>query len=180
MDTGDPLFLGSYIDGLETVLAYLFGNFSHLMGSLAEVFCGEIVAKSLPNCEHTAQILCSQDVALHRCSAPCGGLMTSCCGRDCNSSCFDCQQVNERAAEGPVVRQMHRQHPCQKALYCEHLCQNPCSQDHQCTTKCEKACRQICSHARCRKHCSVPCAPCQSSCTWCVQSFYYFADVPLT
>lgn len=142
---------------------------SHLVDSLSEVFCDEVVTKALPNCEHTAQMMCSRDATLYRCEASCGGIMTSCCGRDCRSRCSECQQVNNKVDEGPVLRQLHRQHPCQKTLYCEHLCANPCSADHKCTTRCKEACRQVCSHARCRQHCSTPCAPCKERCTWSVK-----------
>jgi hypothetical protein len=141
---------------------------SHSMDSLSEVFCDEVVTKALPNCEHRAQMMCSRDAAQYRCEAPCGGIMTSCCGRDCHSRCSECQQVNSETTEGPIPRQFHHQHACQKTLYCEHLCANPCSPDHQCTTRCKGACRQVCSHARCRLPCSTPCAPCQELCTWSV------------
>jgi hypothetical protein len=143
-----------------------FGLVSHLVDSLSEVPCDEDVTKALPNCEHTAKMKCSMDPAKFRCEAPCNGIMTSCCGRDCLSRCFECQQVNTRAADGSIPRDMHRQHPCQRTLICEHLCRNPCSRDHQCTTVCKEACRQVCSHARCKNTCSTPCAPCQAQCTW--------------
>ena len=132
------------------------------------MFCNEVVTKALPDCEHHAQMVCSRDANQYRCEAPCGGIMTSCCGRDCHSRCSECQQVNNEVTERPIPRQFHSQHACQKTLYCEHLCANPCSPDHQCTTKCKEACRQVCSHARCRQPCSTPCAPCQELCTWSV------------
>jgi|ERR1700734_3124615 hypothetical protein len=141
------------------------------MDFLSEVFCNEVVTKNLPSCEHTAKMMCSRDAAQYRCDAPCGGIMTSCCGRDCPSRCSECQEANDRVAEGPILRKIHREHPCLKTLYCEHQCSNPCSPDHRCTTSCKGACRQVCSHARCMKSCSTPCAPCQERCTWLVQIY---------
>jgi hypothetical protein len=145
---------------------YSLGLLSHLVDLLSEVFCDEMVAKALANCEHTAKIKCSQDTVNFRCEKPCGGIMTSCCGRDCLSRCFECQAMNSPAVDGPIPRQMHHQHPCKRVLFCEHLCSNPCSQDHQYTSTCIEACRQVCPHARCKKSCSTPCAPCQAPCTW--------------
>ena len=126
------------------------------MDSLSEIFCNEVVLKTLPNCEHTAKMKCSLDTTNFRCEVPCKGIMTSCCGRDCIARCFECQEVNVRVADGPIPRNVHRQHPCKKPLMCEHLCQNSCSQDHQCTTICKEACRQVCKHARCKNSCSNP------------------------
>jgi hypothetical protein len=163
-----PLFLGACHEIRQKNATCLCRLYSYLMDSLSEVLCNEIVTKELPSCEHVAQMACSRDAAQYRCEAPCGGIMTSCCGRDCRSHCFECQQVNVVAVEGPVLRQIHYEHPCQKTLYCEHPCDNPCSADHRCTTRCKEACRQVCVHARCKKSCSIPCAPCQESCTWSV------------
>ena len=140
--------------------------YSHRMESLADIYCDETVTKSLPGCEHHARMPCSEDPLSYRCLAPCDGIMSSCCGRNCRSSCSECQRVNQPAAEGHTHRTLHKQHPCQKTLYCGHQCCNPCSADHQCTTECLEACRQVCSHARCKKRCSESCAPCQEPCTW--------------
>jgi len=144
--------------------------YSHLMDSLSDVFCSEVVSKTLESCEHTARMMCSRDAAQHRCEEPCSGILITCCGRNCLSRCHECQRVDDDVVEGPLRRKIHREHPCQKTLYCEHPCDKPCSPDHKCTTRCKAACRQICLHARCRKFCSTPCIPCQEPCTWSVKN----------
>ena len=116
---------------------------------------------------------CSDDPALFDCLSACGGILP-CCGRNCNEQCSRCQSMNrpedENAIPQRIERKEHHKHPCQKRLYCEHPCGEMCSRDHTCTTVCRFPCRQLCSHARCRDHCSEPCAPCQEPCTWYVIS----------
>jgi hypothetical protein len=138
---------------------------SYLWDRLEDVPCDVPMTKSLPNCEHTAKLRCAADPALHLCNAFCGGIMT-CCGRDCNSRCHECQSLNTDDQAQPSKRLQHRNHPCQKRLFCEHSCRAMCSREHQCTTICKELCRQECFHTQCRDYCSTPCAPCQESCTW--------------
>ena len=139
---------------------------SHLWDNPAEIPCVVLVEKSLLNCRHVATMLCSTDPTAYLCNALCGGIM-SCCGRNCSARCHQCQELNvgqtDRDRAGLLK---HREHPCQKSLFCQHRCMLSCSQDHQCTTMCRAACRQACPHAKCKKHCSEPCAPCQEACTW--------------
>jgi hypothetical protein len=142
---------------------------SHLWDCLEDVPCDFPMTKSLPNCEHTAELRCSADPALHPCTAFCGGIMR-CCGRDCNSRCHECQCLNTDNQAQPFRRSKYHNHPCQKTLFCQHSCSEMCSQEHQCTTVCKEPCRQQCSHTRCKNYCSTPCAPCQEPCTWSVSS----------
>src|SRR5271169_5582699 len=55
--------------------------------------CLERVQKRLPNCEHEAMLLCSEDLREFRCSSICRESMT-CCQRTCKSRCGDCQEVS--------------------------------------------------------------------------------------
>ncbi|KAJ6587167.1 hypothetical protein DFH09DRAFT_248112 [Mycena vulgaris] len=136
------------------------------LDDLDDVLCGTSVTKSFPGCEHSAQMLCSSDPSEARCDSICGGAMT-CCGRPCKSRCHECQGVNT-PAEGKtrIARLQHREHPCEKLLFCSHFCSKPCSQDHECATVCRGQCRQICSHSRCPNYCSSLCSPCMKACTW--------------
>jgi len=142
------------------------------MDTLYEVYCDLKLMKSLPGCEHSAQLSCSDDPRLHKCRSPCGGIM-QCCGRDCKSSCSECQAANGRNGEqlDPITRTEHVSHLCQKLLYCGHQCGKKCSENHFCNTVCQEECRQQCSHARCKSPCSAPCKPCMEPCTWACQHF---------
>lgn len=157
-------------------LAHPLDNISHALDDLSQVICEVVVVKKLPTCEHEVKMRCSDDPTLYRCRAACKGIL-SCCGRNCQASCHDCQDLNkpgpEEEVEGPILRKSHQQHPCQRRLYCEHQCDRMCSSDHECTTECKKECRQSCAHARCRRPCSEPCAPCQGPCAWYVQIFRF-------
>lgn len=113
---------------------------------------------------------CSEDPAHYRCSASCSGSML-CCGRTCKAQCYQCQSLNDG-----TQRTQHKEHPCEKPLYCAHLCGKPCSIDHTCTQTCREPCRQECSHSRCKDYCHTPCSPCQKPCNWLV--LYFCSTVP--
>jgi hypothetical protein len=143
---------------------------SYQIDNLEDVFCAEVMTKRLPNCEHNAEMKCSEDPAQYRCNSPCGGIM-ACCGRDCKSRCNQCQDKNavdnaDLQEPPPLVRIKHTEHPCEKEFYCGHRCPKACSQDHTCITMCKEPCRQQCTHTRCNQYCSTPCSPCQEPCTW--------------
>jgi len=140
---------------------------SYQMDKLDEIRCRQLVVRDLPDCEHTAELECSDDPSQHRCTKRCDGIM-SCCGRSCNSSCWKCQSQSSQARDdsGKVSRIKHMSHQCEKRLYCEHQCAEFCSENHQCTTSCKGPCRQVCAHTKCRNYCSTPCPPCQEPCTW--------------
>ncbi|THU97835.1 P-loop containing nucleoside triphosphate hydrolase protein [Dendrothele bispora CBS 962.96] len=140
---------------------------SYSMDRLDELHCHALVPKSLPNCEHIAELECSEDPIQYNCNKPCNGIM-SCCGRTCNSTCWECQtripQLQDES--GKIHRVNHVPHSCEKRLYCAHQCVELCSEGHRCTTFCKNPCRQVCPHTKCRKYCSTPCPPCQEPCTW--------------
>lgn len=150
---------------------------SFQLDNLESVLCPELVAKKLPGCEHDATMRCTDDPRRYPCRETCNGIM-SCCGRSCKARCHECQFLNvspepqdDKAddiveEQHPVQRVIHIGHPCQRSLFCGHLCGKQCSAGHECTLECKEACRQVCTHARCRNYCSVPCAPCQEPCTW--------------
>ncbi|EKM54252.1 uncharacterized protein PHACADRAFT_174761 [Phanerochaete carnosa HHB-10118-sp] len=137
------------------------------LDDLSEVSCGVHLKKQLLDCEHEAEMACSDDPALYRCNAPCNGILT-CCSRNCKADCHQCQQLNPtpEGSTGVATRNAHQPHQCQRRLYCEHQCSKMCSEEHECTTECNAPCRQSCAHAHCRQPCSVPCAPCQEPCLW--------------
>jgi hypothetical protein len=149
---------------------------SHMLEKLDQFFCAERVTRTLPGCEHTVVMRCSDDVTQASCSSRCD-LLLPCCSRLCTARCSDCQSLNAANEEGSIPRLKHSNHPCQRTLcvlslsiitspfsltcncrFCEHRCQNNCSEDHSCTTECHAPCRQICSHTRCKRDCAVPCA----------------------
>lgn len=136
-----------------------------MMDTLDNVYCDVMVEKPLPSCEHRALMHCSMDPKQYSCTASCD-MMMACCSHNCTAPCSTCQQLNAPSLEGKTSRQSHRQHSCERELFCGHRCQAACSIDHVCTTSCNRACRQTCSHAVCRKSCATPCAPCQERCTW--------------
>ena len=142
--------------------------FSYLWDTPEDIPCDVMVEKLLPRCRHLAKMPCSSDPERFCCNASCGGIL-SCCGRDCNARCHQCQVLNVEGTDPDqdrAVLRKHREHSCQKRLFCEHICSLACSQDHQCATICKAACRQACPHAKCNRYCSDPCAPCQAKCTW--------------
>ncbi|KIL62527.1 hypothetical protein M378DRAFT_128690 [Amanita muscaria Koide BX008] len=137
----------------------------YMMENLDAVFCQVIVEKGLDSCEHTVDLACSEDTSDYRCKRTCNGIM-DCCGRNCGSSCHNCQNRGDVVGEQRIKRQMHCKHSCKKNLYCGHECINDCSRDHKCTTTCRRACRQECAHSSCPQYCSTPCEPCKEACTW--------------
>ncbi|KIK63309.1 hypothetical protein GYMLUDRAFT_72036 [Collybiopsis luxurians FD-317 M1] len=139
----------------------------HEYDDLKSVYCNEEIEKPLPRCEHSAIMACSMPPEKFRCTRICGGI-TTCCGRTCRSSCVDCQQKSNTSGEaaGRIKRSSHKEHPCERPLYCQHLCGQTCSQDHECTRSCKQQCRQRCPHHECPKSCGDSCAPCAEPCEW--------------
>ena len=131
------------------------------------MYCTEPVERALPSCEHTAQMLCGDDVSLHRCQSICNGQLL-CCNNICTSRCSFCQRRSrqENQLNSRIIRTIHRPHKCGRLLFCEHTCSGSCSVDHKCVVPCLEPCRQRCAHASCNKPCSEPCIPCQEPCTW--------------
>ncbi|KAK7005664.1 hypothetical protein R3P38DRAFT_3038842 [Favolaschia claudopus] len=136
------------------------------LDNLEEVLCSFKVIKGFPDCEHSAEMMCSADPEEAICNSICNGVMT-CCGRSCNSKCHACQRVNsQKDSEGRIQRIEHETHPCKKELYCAHTCSKPCSANHECVTACQAQCRQACVHSQCASYCSTPCSPCMKDCAW--------------
>ena len=142
------------------------------------MLCNEPTKRSLPGCEHEAELRCSDDPSSHSCTAICGGIM-SCCGRTCGSKCSECRALTVESDETlssesdeildsnrPVVRRIHKQHLCSKPLFCQHPCNGICSTDHNCSSRCRMPCRQKCIHGSCKSPCSQPCSPCKEECMW--------------
>lgn len=136
---------------------------SYQLDMLHSIYCDHIVVKQLPHCEHSAPMECSMNPEDYSCQAPCAGWMP-CCSKTCKASCYECQRENVQ--DGYVTRDKHVRHPCQKSLHCEHICQEACSESHNHTSRCLEPCRQECPHAKCKRPCSDPCAPCKEQCTW--------------
>ncbi|KAI0696188.1 hypothetical protein BC835DRAFT_1272285 [Cytidiella melzeri] len=141
----------------------------HLYDDLGNVACMQDVRKRLPRCEHFAVMPCYQNPATFQCQESCGGAM-DCCTRTCKSKCYDCQKLSLPTGSDEVkmvLRSKHKPHPCERILYCQHLCGLDCHpKDEGCNPSCKGGCRQQCSHHRCKKPCSIPCAPCMEQCEW--------------
>ncbi|XP_033625660.1 NFX1-type zinc finger-containing protein 1-like isoform X1 [Asterias rubens] len=103
--------------------------------------CPERVQRSLPNCGHSADMLCYEDVDEVRCPAACSKLLA--CGHPCTNRCFEpCSSCNKKV---------------QKQLLCGHIAQVPCSQNvynFKCNKKCNK--ELACGH-QCPNQCCDPC-----------------------
>lgn len=139
---------------------------SYQADDIKSVYCSKMVQKKLPGCEHSAIMHCSLPAETFRCTKTCGGIM-ACCGRTCKSSCFDCQQKSDSTGvTRPVQRLSHKEHHCERTLYCQHFCGKTCSQDHECTMSCKGQCRQRCAHHKCPNPCGDACAPCAEPCLW--------------
>ncbi|KAJ4474239.1 hypothetical protein J3R30DRAFT_649522 [Lentinula aciculospora] len=134
---------------------------------LKSVYCRKQVEKKLVTCEHSAVMDCSMSPKSFRCTRVCGGI-TPCCGKTCKSTCSDCQEKSKPAAETPnlIHRSSHKEHSCDRSLYCQHPCGQVCSKDHECAMFCKQQCRQRCSHHKCTKPCGEACAPCAEPCEW--------------
>jgi hypothetical protein len=150
--------------GFSLIYSYSRG-ISYMMEDLGGVKCNVTVTKQLASCEHTAELPCSMNISKHSCSHPCGGII-GCCGRTCDSPCFDCQAKNPAGGTSRIERKLHREHLCKKPLYCGHDCLLPCLQGHECPPICREACRQRCAHRNCPASCSTPCELCKEVCTW--------------
>lgn len=159
------LFHGTAL--LHLFLEYLYKRIpSYLSRDLVNVNCQQMVKKSYSACEHSRMVKCSEDVSSEKCRENCGTYLT-CCGRNCQSSCSDCQDLSPRNAENSLIqRTSHGRHPCRKVLFCGHPCQEGCSENHECTKKCMKQCQRSCRHSVCAKACHIVCAPCAEPCSW--------------
>ncbi|KAK0211877.1 hypothetical protein IW262DRAFT_1280087 [Armillaria fumosa] len=164
---------GFPLNNVELPCGHKASILCYQMENLSSVFCREEVIKQLPLCGHEATVCCSDDLRSHKCLEACGGTM-SCCGRPCQSSCWDCMTLNLPPAapevEGllalAVIHILHQSHKCERLLFCQHKCGLDCSQNHECNTSCAQACRQRCPHHKCPKRCAEDCAPCAEPCDW--------------
>lgn len=145
---------------------------SYQLEDLASVQCDTKVVKKLPGCEHSARTECHRDPSTVWCSEPCGGTL-SCCTKTCKAGCSSCRSLTleksgiEPRTAGKVLRTHHKDHPCERLLYCEHECRSKCHpKDQDCNSSCKETCRQQCVHNKCKKPCSEPCAPCMEPCVW--------------
>ncbi|KAK0433784.1 hypothetical protein EV421DRAFT_1718181 [Armillaria borealis] len=164
---------GFPLDNVELPCGHKASVSCYQTENLSSVFCREEVIKQLLLCGHETTVCCSDDLRNHKCLKACGGTMP-CCGRSCQSSCWDCTTLNlPSAAPGTegvlalaVKRTLHKSHKCERLLFCQHKCGLDCSQDHECNISCAQACRQRCSHHKCPKRCAEDCAPCAQPCDW--------------
>lgn len=123
----------------------------------SSVRCDVAVMKEVPGCKHTIKVPCHVDITAEsfRCSYECGELLP--CGHSCKRKCFECR----KNAKG-IVSMEHGQckQRCGRAYNtCNHACNASCHGAEVCPL-CQAPCEVRCSHSRCSKKCSEPCAPC--------------------
>ena len=123
----------------------------------ASILCRVKVTRTVPGCEHKADMECHKDVNKLICVARCGQLQKG-CGHPCPKSCYQC---NVRG-EGVVIRTDHGicKVACGRLAACvRHPCQTACHGEGPCPP-CTQPCDIRCSHSRCKKKCFEPCPPC--------------------
>lgn len=128
--------------------------------------CSVKVERTIPGCEHKVSLPCFLDfnTPVYVCTATCGALQP--CGHTCKDKCCKC-----RLREGPnIIKEGHgecRQQCGRDFTNCKHSCTAPCHSGEACPL-CDQVCDVQCSHARCMKKCSEPCAPCaEEECASC-------------
>jgi hypothetical protein len=110
----------------------------HQTLDLAKVRCDIIVSKQVPDCGHTVNVKCSQDVSLEkfRCFTPCGSLLS--CGHLCPGTCSSCSKVD---VDGNVLHVK---------------CPKICGRKHgTCSHNCPRACHDGADCGPCRERCDV-------------------------
>ncbi|CAB4391624.1 unnamed protein product [Rhizophagus irregularis] len=131
--------------------------------------CKEQITISMPRCEHTNVIQCSEssngDI---QCKKNCGMRLE--CGHKCSNKCFKCQErsisQNSRYKNKIIERINHGKcrTKCNKLLYCGHMCEQSCHKG-ECRP-CNGKCLVSCDHKTCSKDCLEPCAVCAKNCSW--------------
>lgn len=128
--------------------------------------CSVKVERTIPGCDHTVSLPCFLDLntPVYVCTATCGALQP--CGHTCKDKCCKC-----RLREGQnIIKEEHgecRQQCGRNFTNCKHSCTAPCHSGEACPL-CDQVCDVQCSHARCMKKCSEPCAPCaEEECASC-------------
>lgn len=122
----------------------------------ASILCKVKVTRTVPGCEHKADVECHQDVNNIRCMARCGQVLNG-CGHNCPKSCHECTR-----RDGAVIRTQYGtcKVACGRLAACvRHPCQTPCHGEDPCPP-CMELCDIRCSHSRCKKKCFEPCTPC--------------------
>ncbi|KAK8163164.1 hypothetical protein BKA80DRAFT_295759 [Phyllosticta citrichinensis] len=124
---------------------------------LSVVKCDELVKRTIPGCEHEANLPCHIDFASEnfRCMAPCGTILP--CGHTCQRTCTLCRYRSgetSRIDHGVCTQRCGRDYNT-----CQHSCKTACHGKQPCPL-CDEPCDVSCSHSKCDKRCHEPCAPC--------------------
>ncbi|RGB25652.1 hypothetical protein C1646_771434 [Rhizophagus diaphanus] len=141
------------------------------------LYCIELVAKKLQNCEHYKEIQCSESVENVKCKDKCKKLLK--CGHECLNECSECQKnsiLPENSKNGSKVENINKlernqhgecKHICERLLFCGHVCKQYCHmhEEDDCPP-CENECTVSCEHATCNKNCAEPCDVCAERCLW--------------
>ncbi|CAG1965672.1 unnamed protein product [Fusarium graminearum] len=124
----------------------------------ASVRCFKMVTKKVPGCGHEVYVKCCEDVTTDAfvCFSACGS--NRACGHTCKTRCSQC---NTRK-DGVITQENHgicTQRCGRNYSTCQHSCAQACHGDAPCQP-CKERCEARCTHSRCDKTCSEPCAPC--------------------
>lgn len=136
----------------------------YLTQDLSKIRCSVPVQKHVPECNHTVEVPCSQDVksALFNCATPCN--TTLACGHPCPGTCSRCHKKD--ANDQPVVKHLSCSKICgRRSATCNHTCPRTCHDSKECGP-CLSPCEVRCAHSQCTLRCHEPCAPCVEKCTW--------------
>lgn len=89
----------------------------------AEIECGVLVQKIVPDCDHALSIECVRNVNAKnfRCPTPCGELLK--CGHRCRGSCGRCRSEGHLSCFKACVRPRNT---------CNHICSQPCHAGEPC------------------------------------------------
>ncbi|XP_069936521.1 NFX1-type zinc finger-containing protein 1-like [Cherax quadricarinatus] len=151
--------------------------------------CAVKVKKTVPGCNHIAEIECGLPATSSKCDGnclkklPCGHPCTKRCMDECTVNCtvltpntvkcpkghsfkLPCHLINKVNGEDAWE---YCEEPCSQVLKCGHTCVGNCGRCFQgrVHVSCSQPCKKplVCGHI-CKNPCSAECPPCQESCQW--------------
>lgn len=125
---------------------------------LSTVRCPVLVEKTVSSCNHKVRVACHVDVdsPQYRCTVQCGTILA--CGHSCKNQCFKCVTKSD-SGDVNTDHGICRQKCDRNQNTCAHRCDTPCHGEQPCPP-CQSPCEVDCSHSKCARMCSEPCAPC--------------------
>ncbi|XP_069936734.1 NFX1-type zinc finger-containing protein 1-like [Cherax quadricarinatus] len=151
--------------------------------------CAVKVKKTVPGCNHTAEIECGLPATTSKCGGKCPKQLA--CGHPCTKRCMDvctvkCSELvhsTTRCPKGHTIKLPchlinkvsgedaweYCEEPCSQVLKCDHTCVGNCGRCFQgrVHVSCSQPCKKplVCGHI-CKHPCSAECPPCLEDCQW--------------